>query len=265
MIAVLGQPRFGAGAIVGMDYSFTNQFVLGLTGAYSYSNVHTSKARAEGHVNSYYGALYGLLHSRHTFLDFAFIGGYDQFDASRKIKFSSTFVGGISRRAHTNHDGWNVDGHVEGGVIIDQWKVVEIRPFLSFDWLWLREDGFKEHGAHSLNLKVQHADYSMLRSEGGVNLARCFRGKHGVWIPELSFRVIRENRFYGEHYHARFVGQSPTFVVKGLNPDRTLYSPGAGLTGTFCKDRLSAALYYDGEFGDGYSDQMGSFEFSWLF
>jgi outer membrane autotransporter protein len=199
------------------------------------------------------------------FLDLAFIGGYDQFDESRKIKFSSIDVGGIDRRAHTDHHGWNVDGHAGAGVIIDQWKALEIRPFISFDYLFLHEDGFKESGAKSLTLQVRHSDYSMLRSEAGVNFARCFRGNRGVLVPEVGFSVIRENRFSGRHYRSNLVGEPGSFVVSGLYPDRTLYHPAAGLTGAFCDDRLAFSLYYDGEFGHHYSDNAGTAELSWKF
>ncbi len=261
----LGYHSKGGGALLGGDYSFTNNFLLGLAGGYTYSDVHSSESRAKGHINSYYGALYTLLHGHHLFLDLAFIGGYDQFDESRKIKFSSIYVGGIDRRAHTDHHGWNVDGHAGAGVIIDQWKALEIRPFISFDYLFLHEDGFKESGAKSLNLEVRHSDYSMLRSEAGINLARCFRGKHGLVIPEVGFSVIRENRFSGRHYRSNLVGEPGSFVVSGLYPDRTLYHPAAGLTGAFCDDRLAFSVYYDGEFGHHYSDNAGTAELSWRF
>jgi autotransporter-associated beta strand protein len=262
---LLGYHSKGGGALVGLDYSFTNHFVLGAAGAYSYSNVHTSQSRAKGHINGYYGILYGLLQGHHLFLDLALIGGFDQFDASRKIKFTSEFMGGVDRRAYTDHDGWNLDGHAGAGVIIDQWDVVEIRPFVCFDYLFLHENGFTEHGAKSLNLHVRHSDSTMLRSEAGINLARCFRIKHGVWIPEVRFSVIRENRFHGNHYRSNFIDEPGSFVVTGLSPDRTLYSPGAGLTGAFYDGRLSMSVYYDGAFGDGYNDQTGIGQLSWMF
>jgi fibronectin-binding autotransporter adhesin len=263
---LLGYYSKGEGMLLGADYSFTSQFVLGATGAYSHSDVYTGKSRAKGHINGYYGALYGLLHGHRLFLDLAMICGFDRFNASRQIKFSSSFLGSsIDRRAYTEHNGWNLDGHADAGYIIDQWEVVEIRPFVSFDYLFLHEDGFKERGAKSINLQVRHSDSTMLRSEAGINLSRCFRVTEGVWVPEVRFSVIRENRFHGKHYRSNFVCQPGSFVVKGLYPDRTLYSPGAGLTGAFYYEKLSASLYYDGEFGDGYDDQTVTAEFSWKF
>jgi fibronectin-binding autotransporter adhesin len=262
---LFGYHSKGGGALLGADYSFTNQFLLGLLGAYSYSDVHMSKSVAKGHINSGYGALYALLHNRHAFVDLAIIGGFDLFHAFRKIQFAAESVGAINRRARTAHDGWNIEGHIDGGFIIDQWKVLEIRPFLSFDYQFLHEDGFKEKGAQSINLKVRASDASMLRSEAGINLSRCFRVSHGKWIPQVRFSAVRENRFSGRSYRSNFVGQPGSFVVRGLYPTRTLFSPGAGLTGTFFDEELSLSLYYDGEFGDGYSDQTGRAEFSFLF
>ena len=199
------------------------------------------------------------------FLDLAVIGGLNGFNASRKIEFGVASPGFINRKAHTRHHGWDLDAHLDGGGIIDQWKFMEIRPFISFDYLLIHEDGFHEHGADSLNLHVQKTTDTMLRSEAGINLSRCFRIKHGYWIPEVRFSVVRENRFNGHTYRSNFQQQPGSFFVKALYPTRTLFSPGAGITWGFFEDKMNLSFYYDGEFGDGFKHQTGNVEFSWEF
>jgi len=262
----LGYRAKGGGVLIGTDYAFTDTCVLGLTGAYSYSDVQVNAARAQGHINTVYGALYAMIYSHHFFLDAVCTGGFDYFDASRKIQFSSPGVGSISRRAHTAHNGWQIDGHIDGGYVIDQWKKMEIRPFFAFDYLFLHENRYQEHGAHSLNLQVQGTNNTLLRSEAGLNVSRCFTQSYGKWIPQLRASAVWESFCSNaDSYRFSFANQPGSLVVKNPNPNRTCFSPGAGVAGVFFQDRMLLSLDYNGEFGDGYQNQVGKAEFSWMF
>jgi len=263
----LGYHATGGGALIGADYSFNNQCVLGITGAYSYSDVHVNESRAKGHINSYYGALYAIIHSRQIFFDLALIGGYDQFHASRKIEY-----GTLNRNAHTNHGGWDLDGHMDGGFIIG--TTTEIRPFFAVDYLYVHENGFQESGADSLNLSVSATNNMLLRSEAGFNFSRCFRVSHGKWIPQVRLSAVHEAfnlngdsslGSNGDSYQSHFSGESGSFTVKNQNTNRTLFSPGVGISGVFFDDTMLFSLDYFGEFSGNYSNQVVKGEFSWLF
>jgi len=263
----LGYHATGGGALIGADYSFNNQCVLGITGAYSYSDVHVNESRAKGHINSYYGALYAIIHSRHIFFDLALIGGYDQFHASRKIEY-----GTLNRNAHTNHGGWDFDGHMDGGFIIG--TTTEIRPFFAVDYLYIHENSFRENGADSLNLSVSETNNMLLRSEAGFNFSHCFRVSHGKWIPQVRLSAVHETfnlnsdsslGSNGDSYQSHFRGESGSFTVKNQNTNRTLFSPGVGISGVFFEDTMLFSLDYFGEFSGDYSNQVVKGEFSWLF
>jgi outer membrane autotransporter protein len=172
----------------------------------------------------------------------------------------------IDRKAHTHHGGWDIDGHVDGGLIIDQWKQLEFRPFFAFDCLFLHENAFREKGANSLNLAVRASNNTMLRSEVGVNFSRCFTTNHGKWIPQARASVVDETFFSnGEFYRSSFVGQPGSFTVKNPTPNRILFSPGAGISGAFYDDRMLMSFDYNGEFGSRYTNQVVKTEFSWMF
>ncbi len=255
----------GGGAIIGADYSFTNHFDLGLAGAYSYSHVHARDFSAKGRINSYYGAIYGVLHTHRLFLDMAFLGGFDDFDASRRIHFGAAGAGKVHRTAHTDHNGYDLDGHVAAGVILGHNKSVFVAPFISVDYLYVNEDGFKESGAKSLNLKVRQTSDKMLRSEAGINLTKCYKIRYGTLVPEIRMSAVRESRFSGRHYRSKLVGEPGSFVVSGIYPSRTLFSPGAGISGIFFEDKMTVSLLYDGEYGERYNDQVARAEFAWEF
>ncbi len=281
--ATLGYHARGGGALVGMDYAVNNNYVLGVTGAYSYTNVHANQLRVKGHINSCYTIMYAMWHNRRAFIDLALIGGLDRFHSARQIQFGVTGIGTINRRARTNHYGWNVDGHVDGGLILDRWNVVEIRPFVAFDGLYIHENGFKEKGAESINLQVQSSNNTMFRTEGGVNFSRCFcmrrktqtntqnnknnqtANTHKI-VPQLRASAVYEVFFAnGTQYQSHFVNQSGSFAVINKEPNRVLFSPGVGVAGFFYCNKMALLLDYNGEFGYGYRNQVAKGEFSWLF
>jgi autotransporter-associated beta strand protein len=248
------------GFIAGFDYAASDHFVCGLGGAYTYTHVDIKESHGDGHINSYYGSLYGSLFGKHFFFDGVLMYGFDQFNESRKIHF-----GTIHRKAHTDHNGNQFTAHLDGGVIFQVGRAAQLLPFLSVDYLFLHEQGFTEHGAKSLDLKVDRSDDTLLRSEGGLRFTTCVVKERSKWIPELSVSAIRESRFNGRHYRAHFKGEPCAMVVRGLYPDRTLFSPAVSLTGLLCDDQLSLSLRYEGEFGQRYQNNLGSLRLGWLF
>jgi hypothetical protein len=69
----------------------------------------------------------------------------------------------------------------------------------------------------------------------------------------------------GDSYKSSFVGELGSFVVKNPNTNRTLFSPGAGVTGVFFEDKMLLSLDYIGEYSGNYSNQVCKAEFSWMF
>jgi len=256
----VGYRSKGGGALIGFDYSFTNQYVVGTGIGYSYSGVRVNDARVKGHINSGYGILYAMVQDNRFFVDASFIVGYSHFDASRKIQFST-----IDRRAYTCHGGWNIDGHLDAGLIIDHWKFMEIRPFISLDGLIIHENGHQEEGANSLDLIIDGANSSLFRGEGGINFSKCFRLNYGKWIPELRASFVREAyRSSAGTYQSNLVDQPLSFTVKNRVPNRTLFSPGAKVTGVFYDDKMWVEIDYFGEYGTTYANQVFKAEFSWV-
>lgn len=106
----------------------------------------------------------------------------------------------------------------------------------------------------ALNLKVHSNNAIMLRNALGVQFAACFCVESSNWtrFPKISW--VREVRVKGSRYTAEFVNTDDQFIVTGYFPDRSLVSPGVLLTGMLWQDRLGLDLYYNGEFGNHYSD-----------
>lgn len=248
----------GAGAL-GADYQVTDNFYLGLSGAYSATDIDWNSHAASGGIQSYYGTVYGTWSTDHFFIDGAIMGAHNKYTGKRHIKFAN-----VHRNARNKHSGNEVLAHLNLGGLF-QASCLSINPFVSVDYIFLHQNGFKERGAQSLNLRLNKTRSNYVRGEAGLNINSCFERENSRWVPQLTLGVIREWRPNGKHYSSRLSGIDCTFRTTGLSPNRTLFTPGASLTGLFCCNRLSVELSYDAEIGSHYWDQNVNLQLGYSF
>lgn len=67
-------------------------------------------------------------------------------------------------------------------------------------------------------------------------------------------KLVYESRVKGDQFTVNFVDGGTPFVIEGYFPDRSLFAPGLVMTGMMLEDALAFNLYYNGEFGSGYSN-----------
>lgn len=248
----------GAGAI-GADYQESDNFYVGVSGAYSSTDIDWNHHAADGGIQSYYGIIYGTRSWDHFFVDAAVIGAHNHYTGKRQIKFAD-----VNRKARNKHSGNELSAHLNlGGLFAAGW--LSINPFVSFDYIFLHQSGFKESGAKSLNLHIKKTHTNYVRGEAGLNINGCFETENSRWVPQLTLGVIREWRPGGKHYFSRLSGLDCTFKTTGLSPDRTLFTPGASVTALFCDERLSVELSYDAEFGRHFWDQNVNLQLGYSF
>ncbi len=259
---IQGQSGFhtrSGGAVLGMDFGCFSNFFFGTALSYTHTDVRWSVSRAHGDIDSYYGGAYGGYFNDYFYVNTAVLGAYNSYEASRKL-VSPIF----DRTARNTHDGFEVDADLGAGFLFNLGGI-EIRPFDQVDYIYLHENSFTEKGAQSLDLHVGSKESKMLRNELGLGFARCFTRKTWKFVPDVKFSWVREIRFQGKHYTAEFVGTDVPFTVSGMKPNRSLFSPGAALTGYHMDDKLIWSLFYDGEFGKHFTDHNAGVEFSYRF
>jgi outer membrane autotransporter protein len=196
----------------------------------------------------------------HLLVDAGIIKAYSNFEAVRKIEFST-----IERRARNHHSGSEVSSYLNLGAPFDI-KKVTVTPFLSGDWVYLHESSFNEKGAKSLNLEVKDKNYTYLRGEFGLDLRRCITFNKDRLVPFIKISGIREVRSEGSHYTAQLrSADEGYFTVRGMNPTRWLVSPGAGFNAILDQERVNFSIRYDGEFGEHFSDNIISGQVTYRF
>ncbi len=238
--------------VFGFDRRLFSQLFLGLAGAYNHSSMKWNDSRGSGSISSYYVGPYMSWFNHRLFLSLSGLASFNDYHASRHIRFTN-----INRHSTSEHRGYSAIAHLDFGVILYPAVDMTFSPFLGVDYIYLHEKGYSEKGARSLSLNIASSHADLLRGELGLKIAKCATLKHSKWTHDLKLSWIHQHPFNGEHLTASFRSVSCQFTVTGMEPNRDFLNVATGLTGVFVKDLLSAALRYEGKFGDGISDNTG--------
>ncbi len=243
------------GITTGVDYQFCPRGVLGAAVGYSAIDLSWKEHRGDADMQNGYGALYGNFGGKRGYLMGSLIGSYNSYHESRHIVIGNSLIIPIDRKAKSHHHGYQVSGQMRGGFLYP-FHGVEFSPFGELDYLYVHENGFRESGAKSLNLKVHSKNSDLLKGEVGLAVNRCFSLSKNQVAPSLSLSVLHEWRFMGKKYKASFTDSSCVMHVKGINPERTLFSGSLGLTFLLPDEKQTLSLEYKGRFGDRYQDNQ---------
>jgi outer membrane autotransporter protein len=140
---------------------------------------------------------------------------------------------------------------------------MQVRPYVSLDYIYLREAGYREKGAQSLDLIVRARTSKFLREEIGLSLSTWQSKPSSALSGEIRLAYVHEERFRGKQTKLRFVDSTTHFEVVGWAPNRNLFAPTARLN---CHlSDFSFGLTYAGEFGKKWSNQSVNLNFLWEF
>jgi len=243
-----------AGVGVGIDYRVTDQFIVGVAGNYSSTDVDLIE-NGELDVSGVRASGYASWFSNQAYLNAVVGGGYHRFDTRRQGM--NDFVEGESR-------GHSVDAVLDGGYDIP-FGTVTFGPIGSLAYVHSETDSFRERGSLApLEISGQSAD--SLRSRLGVRFATEFGLGAARLVPEL--RAEWQHEFLDDNriIDSRFAnGAGAPFAVEspGLGRDGAIL--GAGVTFLWTPN-VTSYLGYEAEVGrknfDRHTLQVG---FGWQF
>jgi uncharacterized protein with beta-barrel porin domain len=234
------------GGTLGFDHAFNDKLVTGLSLGYSRADVDLDHHQGDGTIKTFTGSLYGSYFTKNAYVEGAVSYGRNWYDNDRLIT-----IGALQREASSDHDGDLFSAYLGGGYAfnVEDWA---IGPFASLRYIYLSEESFREKGADSLNLRVDHRKTDSLMSELGLRLARIFEIKYGSLIPEVSAAWSYDFDIDDRVITASFEGSpGAAFSIDGQPVERNGAVVGAGLTFVH-KSGFSTSLRYRGEFRDKY-------------
>ncbi len=245
------------GVVTGIDALFAEIFYTGALGAYTHSHLHFEDGKGSGNISSGYAGVYlSILGPQlwgNGFLGDVFyanasvIGSWSAYRSDRHIEY-----GAVDLTAKGNYGGNQLLAHFDTGLNFNLFGLT-VRPFDSFDYMTQVERGYAEHNAGEWDLTVTRKNAIMMRNELGLQFAKCYCLCSSRWTVSPKFSWVREVRVKGQTFNVNFTQGGTPFVIHGYFPDRNLFVPGLAVTGFMLEDSLVFDLYYNGEFGGGYS------------
>jgi len=267
-----------AGVTAAADYQMKHWI---FTGGFSYAgaDVHVKGGDVQGDFNTYAGTVGALWAGSGFFADGLVSYLFSTADATREMEFGVVtptfsgsaktdinFSGFAQTKAKHSQDSNEVVGHLGGGYDF-KWSrgtrhKYHLYPFIDVDYIYIDQDGFKEHGADGLDLMVKGKRYDLLRPDVGIGFVYAGCWAHYALLGDASISYAREFRFLGKKTKSNFVGNKDCFfTVRGLNPKNNLICPTASFgVATTGKNTFSLTLTYYGEYGKHFIENAGEIE-----
>ena len=229
-----------AGTTVGVDRRLDANTVFGLAGAYSHDWVGLGEPDQQASVDSGRVALYAHRTTRRNYATGLFAFAHDGYETTRRSDF-----GELARTALADYDGREFALRFEIGRFLARGGA-QLQPYAALQYVHLRQDGFTETGAGSINLSVDGMTTDSLRSFLGSRVVwyRRFGGNRSV-APELHALWRHEFLDDARLVNADFLGApGNSFVVAGADLGRDAASLGGACT-FYLAERLSLFADYD--------------------
>lgn len=241
------------GVAGGYDWRMDERTRLGLSFAYSQSDVESDNSMSDTNVDGYQGSVYGSYEGDPWYVDAMFAFGWNAYEGTRRIQFAS-----INRTADQDYDGQQYSTKFTFGyplAIADNWSLV---PIVSLMYSHLNIDGFTETGAGALNLIVEDQSYDFLQQGLGAKIVHEFvDGNKQKWVPSLHAMWLYD--YIGDPAAATstFTAGGASFQTEGLEPEQSSLNAGAGLT-VYATEVLSLSFGYDFEYREDYTGHSGT-------
>jgi autotransporter-associated beta strand protein len=221
------------GTAGGIDYRLTENLLLGVSAAWSRTNLSASSRNTWGHHYTYQGALYGAFSTDHFYLGVIGRYGRSRFSTERYLGFGS-----IYERPEAHFSGREYSGYAELGIAAFDLAGVQLQPMASFLYTHLYQDGFtesREVDVDSLRLTVEGQKMDSMIGAAGLRLYRSFEMMDGYRIiPELRASYGYEFGDTDRVVNADFADfpelQTGAFEVEGAESGRHMGTIGAGWT-----------------------------------
>ncbi len=245
----------------GFDYMINPNFLVGIMGGFSNSNVDAKNASGnKGDVDSWQVSGYVSYFTDSWFLNAGGGIGDMNIESIRNIQFGSG-IGNISEVANADYDGDITFFYGKGGYSFDLgasgWK---LSPELALSYAEVKQNGFSETGtgnAPVFLLNVDGQSEKSLRGTAQLRLSKTFlSGNGGGWMPYVRVGLANEFEDDLRPITSGFQGAPGTsFTVFGQVPRQTTVIFGAGITGKVT-EMFSLYLDYSGEIGGSFSEHV---------
>ena len=237
---------FGFGITGGIDSSFGPFHTVGINAGFATTEVEDVLGVDEPlDVLSLQGGIYAGYKAGDFGLDLYAGGGYDDFEANRRVT-----IGSFNQTASGDWSAVHYNASATAGYDIDFGKYF-MRPSASFTYLNMAEKEYIEDGSAGIILAIDERTSSIGTATGMLEFGARYEKARSWWAP--SVRVGYRNNVIDDQVitTGKFVnGVTPFTIENGLFPETGMV---LGVTFAMGSEYASFSLDYDAELRDGFN------------
>jgi uncharacterized protein YhjY with autotransporter beta-barrel domain len=262
------------GVTAGVDYRFTDRFVLGGAFGFAATDADINSAGGSLDADQYSGSIFATYYFEKLSIDGIASFGWTSLDTIRNINYSFPCVNAQGQPAPCIGSGGSSAGMVEtvnqaakgdtdgthfslgAGAGYDfRHGGFTFGPFGRANYFRFDVDGYKEridnpNPGVGLPLEFDGQDLESLQTALGVQASYAISTTVGVFMPQVLFEWIHEFLDNRRTIAARYVfdpNRVPLSIATD-NPDRNFFNLGFGLSGVFRRG-MSTFIYYQTALG----------------
>lgn len=217
-----------AGLAMGADLPISNNIIVGAgLGRYE-SKIDDLKFSDDIRIKTTFVTIYGTWFNNGYYVDLSMVGGLSDNNATHRIAYAS-----VNRASRGSHHGSEIAPHLGLGKAF-YFGELQVAPYVGFDYVHIREDGYELFGVKSLDMNIQNKTANAIYSEMGVTFSKTYAYNHSLVTPEVHMNYAHKRARNGKMI-VSLLGQPGNFTVENFSGTRNLVSPGFNLLAQFYK------------------------------
>jgi outer membrane lipase/esterase len=238
------------GATVGMDYRFTDHFLLGTTFSYNYANARFFHEIPGPFGNlkteTYSGAIYAsYFNDNGFFVDGIFSGSNANYQTNRRIKYDIASDPDFNTTASSGNQGTEYNLAMTSGFNFRK-AGFTITPQIRVDYKDTSVDALNETGGQGYALHTDGYSFKSLQTAPGLQLSYAYSTPWAVIVPMVKAEYIHEFENDSRVFTSYFLQdvRQKRFNIITDRPDRDYIVASAGISAQFMHG-ISAFVNYD--------------------
>ena len=240
------------GITAGLDYRFTDNFILG--GAVGYANTETDIDSAVGNLDadSFTGSLFGTYYqSDKLYIDGSISYGHSSYDQHRNVRYALTDGTTVDQTFSADYDGDQFAATLSSGYELN-FNRFTLTPQSRLQYIQADLNGYSENAVSNpsangsgwgVKIDNQNLESFTLALGGHINYA--VSQSWGVLFPYASFEWVHEFENDNDKVSGRFLGDPSrtTFFLPTDALDQDYFNLGIGLSVLFTKGSAAFLNY----------------------
>jgi uncharacterized protein with beta-barrel porin domain len=228
------------GVTAGIDYRFSKDLVIGIAGGYADTGVDYSNSGGDLDIDSWSASFYGNYYiSENLYVDAIYNFGWNDYDQTRKVKYSLQNDIPIATRQNSDYSGDQYSVSAGAGYEFN-FNALKLTLNGRINYIELKVDSYREKDSSNtgLNLYIHDQDTHSCTTTLGLDASYVLNTNIGVMIPKMA--VEWEHEFQDDSFfiEGSFVNdpnpENPSvFYIETDDPSRDYFRLSPGMSMVF--------------------------------